>query len=259
MKMSGNTILITGGASGIGLELTRQLLARGNKLVMTGRNAAKLQKAKAEFPSIHTVVSDVSKVADIQALFDLVEADYPDVNVLINNAGIMRMINLHGGDATLADISNEIEINLSGPVRMVQAFLPHLKKKPTAAILNVTSGLAFVPLPIAPIYCATKAALHSYTRSLRAQLIYTNVKVFDLAPPATQTEMMDSADPEDTKHISVMKVADMVRAAMLGMEADRYEIRPGQANQLKIMNRIAPEFIFKQLSRPIERMLATVK
>jgi uncharacterized oxidoreductase len=141
---------------------------------------------------------------------------------------------------------------------MVKQFLPHLKTKSTAAIVNVTSGLAFVPLPISPVYCATKAGLHSYTLSLRVQLQKTKVKVFELAPPATQTELL-AADfnSDDMKGVSIMKVEDMVKVAVSGMKADRLEIRPGQSNQLKMMSRIAPQFILNQLSKPVERMLRT--
>jgi uncharacterized oxidoreductase len=133
--------------------------------------------------------------------------------------------------------------------------LPHLKTKSGAAIMNVSSGLAFVPLPISPVYCATKAGLHSFTESLRVQLKSTKVKVFDLAPPATQTELLSDFNVEDMKGVTIMKVDDMVKVAVKGMQTDRFEIRPGQANQLKIMSRVAPGFILKQMSRSVDRML----
>jgi uncharacterized oxidoreductase len=139
----------------------------------------------------------------------------------------------------------------------VKQFLPHLKTKSEAAIMNVSSSLAFVPLPISPVYCATKAGLHSFSESLRVQLKNTKVKVFDLAPPATQTELLGDFDVEDMKGASVMTVEDMVRVAVKGMQTDRFEIRPGQANQLKMMNRLAPGFILKQMSRSVDRMLKT--
>jgi uncharacterized oxidoreductase len=164
-------------------------------------------------------------------------------------------INVHGKSGSLEDITREIEINLSGPIRMVKQFLPHLKTKLEAAIMNVSSGLAFVPLPISPVYCATKAGLHSFTESLRVQLKSTKVKVFDLAPPATQTELLGDFNVEDMKGVTIMNVEDMVKVAVKGMQTDRFEIRPGQANQLKIMSRVAPGFILKQMSRSVDRML----
>jgi uncharacterized oxidoreductase len=121
--------------------------------------------------------------------------------------------------------------------------------------VNVSSGLAFVPLPISPVYCATKAGLHSFTESLRVQMKSTKVKVFDLAPPATQTELLGDFNFEEMKGVSIMKVDDMVKVAVKGMQTDRFEIRPGQSNQLKIMSRVAPGFILKQMSRSVDRML----
>jgi uncharacterized oxidoreductase len=259
MNISGNTILITGGASGIGFELTKQLLKQKNKIIITGRDQAKLDKVKKQFPEVHIIQSDVSKIKDIEVLFETIKKDFPAVNVLINNAGIMRTMNLHSEEGSMEDCTREIDINLNGPIRMIRKFLTHLKTKPNAAIVNVTSGLAFVPLPTSPVYCATKAALHSYTQSLRVQLKNTNVKVFELAPPATQTELLGDFDSQDMKDITVMKVEDMVAAAIKGIESDRFEIRPGQSNQLKMMSRIAPDFILKQLSKPVDRMLSAMK
>jgi uncharacterized oxidoreductase len=258
MKLKNNTILITGGASGIGYELTKQLTALGNTILITGRDQAKMDRAKAAFPKIHTFQSDVSDPEAIATLYQKVTQQFPELNILINNAGIMRKINVHDKAGSLEDITREIEVNLSGPIRMVKRFLPHLKTKSEAAIMNVSSGLAFVPLPISPVYCATKAGLHSFTESLRVQLKNTKVKVFDLAPPATQTELLSGDfDAEDMKGASIMKVEEMVQVAVKGMQTDRFEIRPGQANQLKMMNRLAPGFILKQMSRSVDRMLRT--
>jgi uncharacterized oxidoreductase len=255
MKLSGNTILITGGSSGIGLELAKKLEALGNQILITGRDAKKLEAAKKLLPKVRAYQSDVSDAAAIEALYTKVTADFPELNILINNAGIMRTINVHDESGSLEDITREIEINLNGPIRMVKRFLPHLKKKPSAAIMNVSSGLAFVPLPVSPVYCATKAALHSFTMSLRVQLKKTNVKVFELAPPATQTELLGEFDSEDMKGIAIMPLADMVAAAVKGLGSDQFEIRPGQSNQLKLMSRVAPQFILNQMSKSVDRML----
>jgi uncharacterized oxidoreductase len=179
----------------------------------------------------------------------------PNLNIVINNAGVARALNLHKEGGSLDELTREIEINFRGPVQMAWRFLPHLKKMPSAAIVNVSSGLAFVPLPIMPIYCATKAALHSFSLSLRAQLKNTQVKVFEVAPPTTQTELIADFAPEDLKGISVMSVGDLVKATIKGLENDELEIRPGQSNQLRFMNRVAPGFILTQLSKPVDRML----
>ncbi|PWV99480.1 putative oxidoreductase [Paenibacillus cellulosilyticus] len=256
MKLASNTVLITGGSSGIGFELAKRLIQLGNTVIITGRDQSRLEKAKKQLPQVHTIQSDVSDPEAIIALHDTVVGQFPQLNVLINNAGTMRKINLHDSQIDLLDISIETETNLNGPIRMVKQFLPHLKKQEAAAIMNVTSGLAFVPLPMSPIYCASKAGLHSYTKSLRVQLRNTNVKVFELAPPLTQTTLLDSFDADDMKGSKPMDVVAMVGQAIKGLEQDRYEIRPGQSNTLMMMNRIAPQFILNQLSKSTDKMLS---
>lgn len=259
MNLSNNTILITGGAGGIGFEFAKQFIDLGNTVLITGRDMAKLEDVKKRLPKVHIFQSDVADPNAIEALYKKVIAAFPNLNIVVNNAGVMRAINLHDQNGGLTDITKEIEINLCGPIRMVKQFLPHLKKQATAAIVNVSSGLAFVPLPTTPVYCATKAGLHSYSLSLRVQLKNTSVKVFELAPPATKTELLSEFEPEDMKDVAVMPVTEMVNAAVKGMKNDVFEIRPGQSNQLKLMNRIAPQFILNQLSKPVDRMLATNK
>ncbi len=259
MNINGNTILITGGASGIGLELVKQLTPLKNTILITGRDQNKLDKAKKLYPGIHTFQSDVSDPKAISALFEKVTKEFPELNILINNAGVMKVINIHDSAEDLVELTREIDINFAGPVRMTKKFLPHLKKKSNAAIVNVSSGLAFTPLPSSPVYCATKAAMHSFSLSLRVQLKKTNVKVFELAPPATKTELLGEFDPEDMKGISIMTVEKMVECAVEGMKNDQLEIRPGQSNQLKFMSRLAPQFILNQMSKPVDRMLSKVQ
>lgn len=259
LQLVNNTILITGGASGIGLELVKQLSALNNTILITGRDLLKLEKAKKLYPQIHIFQSDVSDPKAVVALFDKVTKEFPDLNILINNAGIMKTINLHDKADDLVELTKEIDTNLYGPIRMTKKFLPHLKTKQAAAIMNVSSGLAFVPLPTSPVYCATKAAIHSFTLSLRVQLKNTKVKVFELAPPATQTELLGEFDPADMKGISIMKVEKMVEEALHGMKVNQLEIRPGQSNQLKLMSRMAPQFILNQMSKSIDRMLSATK
>ncbi|EQA47235.1 KR domain protein [Leptospira broomii serovar Hurstbridge str. 5399] len=259
MKLNGNTILITGGASGIGLEMASRLLERDNSVIITGRNKEKLKSAKEKLPKLHTIQSDVSSEKEIESLYQEVIKRFPNLNVLINNAGVMRVVNFHETHSSLTDFTREININLIGSIWMTKQFIPHLKKQPVGAIIQITSGLAFVPLPTSPIYCATKAALHSFVQSLRVQLKNTNLKIFEVAPPATQTEMLGQFEPSDMKGVSIMKVEDMVRDTLKGIEKDSFEIRPGQSNQLKFMSRLAPDFILNQMSKSIDRMLAGSK
>ena len=257
MELSGNTILITGGTSGIGLELATQLSKRKNTVIVTGRDPNKLHELQQKLPGVYTYQSDVSDPAAIVSLYQRVTNDFPDLNVLINNAGVMRMLSLKGQHG-IQDIGREIDINLLGPVRMVEQFLPFLTMKRQAAIINVSSGLAFVPLPSAPIYCATKAAIHSYSQSLRVQLRNTSVKVFEVAPPPTNTPLMDNfgSDSFNSQSPGVMNVEKMVRAALKGLGRDTYEIRPGTSNVLKVMSRLAPTLMLRQLSRPVATELA---
>ena len=248
MKLSDKTILITGGASGIGLELARQLLPRGNTVLVTGRDQEKLDAARRALPGLHTFQSDVGDPAAIASLRQDVLARFPALDTLINNAGIMRNLNLND-DRDLSDVTREIEINLSGPIRMVQQFLPHLKTRPGALIVNVSSGLAFVPMLAAPVYSATKAAMHSYSQSLRGQLEGTGVTVVELAPPGVETPLFRTGFEAETKGQKAMPVAVLAKKAIAGIEAGQREIRPGQSNLLKVLSRMAPDFAFKQLTK----------
>jgi uncharacterized oxidoreductase len=147
MNLRSNTIVITGGGSGIGYEFTKQLTALGNTILITGRDQAKMDRAKAAFPKLHTFRSDVSDPKAIATLYEEVTQQYPELNILINKAGIMREINIHDKAGSLEDFTRKIEINLSGPICTVKHFVPHLKTQSEAAIMNVSSGLAFVPCP----------------------------------------------------------------------------------------------------------------
>ena len=186
MKLAQQTILITGGTSGIGRELARVLVLRGNVVIITGRDADRLRATLDAFPGLHGFQSDLADSAAIARLYQDVTTRFPKLSVLINNAGIMRNIDLLE-PRSLTDLTTEIAIGLSGPIQMAQQFLPHLRAQRDAAIVNVTSGLAFIPMPISPIYCAAKAGLHSYTQSLRAQLAGSTVAVYEIAPPGVET------------------------------------------------------------------------
>jgi uncharacterized oxidoreductase len=254
MELKNNTILITGGTSGFGYLFAAKLLSLGNTVIITGRNQARLNETKKRLPGLHTFQSDVSDAEAITNLYEQVIRQFPDLNMLINNAGEMRKINLHDASIDLHTITKEIEINLSGPVRMVQQFLPHLKSKKSAAILNVTSGLALVPFPLAPIYGATKSGLRAYTKSLRMQLKKTNIKVFELVAPGSNTPLNDKfggeADPK-----MLMEPGKLIDRAIMGLSKDEFEIYPGIARVMRIMSRLAPNVLFNQLSRITEKAL----
>ena len=256
MELKNNTILITGGTSGFGLEFAKRLLQLGNTVIVTGRDQAKLSSAKKNLTGLHTFQSDVSNPEEIADLFEKVTSQFPKLNILINNAGQMRKISLHDTSIGISDITREIETNLMGPIRMVQAFLPHLKKMNSAAILNVTSGLALVPFPIAPIYGATKSGLRSYTKSLRVQLKNTNIKVFELIAPAAKTPLNDEFRNLDGYDVKQMDPAQLIDVAIKGLEKDKYEIYPGIARILYFMSRLAPGFMLTTLSKAGAREMA---
>jgi uncharacterized oxidoreductase len=190
----------------------------------------------------------VSDPGAIAALHDCVLAQFPALDTLVNNAGIMRNLNLNQ-NRDLHDVTREIEINLSGPVRMVQQFLSHLKTREGALIVNVSSGLAFIPFPASPVYCATKAAIHSFTQSLRVQLDGKGVTVIELAPPAVETPLLRGEFAEEMKGQKGMDVKVLAARAIAGIEAGKPEVRPGLSNVLKAMSRIAPQFMLEQMAK----------
>ncbi|CAM5731323.1 SDR family NAD(P)-dependent oxidoreductase [Bacillus circulans] len=191
MKLSNNTILITGGNAGIGLAFAERFIDAGNTVVVCGRREEALQQAKEKYPSLITYVSDLSVEAERVKLFEWVTAHYPEVNVLVNNAGIQQRFNVLKADAKndWSYFNKEITINMEAAIQMSMLFAPYFSEKENAAIINVTSGLAFTPMVIAPIYSATKAAMHSFTVSLRHQLSDTSIEVIEVAPPAVNTDL----------------------------------------------------------------------
>jgi uncharacterized oxidoreductase len=237
MDLRSDTVLITGGSSGIGLEMARQLTALGNTVVITGRDRAKLEATKKELPKVHIYQSDVSDPQGIKDLAARVTADFPRLNVVINNAGIMRPIDFH--DTDYDRVCDEVDVNLSGPIRLVQQFLPHLKKQPRAAIVNVTSGLAFITFEKTPIYSASKSGLHAYTKTLRLQLKTTGIEVYELAPPKTSAPLFDRSGPEAGKQARVptIEVPKVVSIAIRSIQKGRFEILPGLSKVLKLAGR----------------------
>lgn len=248
MKVTGRTVLITGGTSGIGLELARRFLARGNVVIVTGRNEDKLAATERELPGVHAIRCDVGDPADITRLHEHVMHEFPALDIIVNNAGIMRNIKL-SAQRSLDDIAREIDIGLSGPIRMIQQFLPSLMGRPEAMIVNVTSGLAFVPFPAAPIYSAAKAGLHAYTRALRAQLSNSSVRVIELAPPGTDTGLFHNEFEQETSGTKPMPLGTLADKAIAGIEAGRNDIRPGLSTVLKLLSRVAPDFGLQQLAK----------
>jgi uncharacterized oxidoreductase len=188
MSFTGNTVLITGGTSGIGRALAEALQQKGNTVIIAGRRKNLLDEVTKANPGMHGVELNIDDAADIARVAQQLTKDFPALNAVINNAGIMRPEDVTTGQVATAEAI--IATNLLGPIRLTATLMPHLLQQPKATIFTVTSGLAFVPLALFPTYCATKAAIHSYSMSLRHQLRETNVRVREIIPPWVATELM---------------------------------------------------------------------
>ncbi len=195
MQTNGNTILITGGGSGIGRALAEAFHALDNQVVIAGRRKQLLDETVAANPGMKSAVFDIENADAIRSFASQLTKDYPDLNAVIHNAGIMRVEDLKSGG--VADAEAVITTNLLGPIRLTAALLPQLLSRPRATIMTVSSGLAFVPITITATYCATKAAIHSYSQSLRYQLKGTSVQVLELIPPYVQTQLMGYRQAND--------------------------------------------------------------
>jgi uncharacterized oxidoreductase len=252
MKLKGSTILITGGTSGIGLEFVKQLTAQGANIIITGRNLDALRRAKNNHPNIQVFQSDVSKPEDVAQLYTDVVRQFPELNMIINNAGIMRLLDLQDDTIDLSDITQEIAINLSGTIQMVHQFLPHLLTKTSAAIINVSSGIAFMPYSIAPIYSASKAGVRAYTKALRLQLEDTGVKVFEMIPPGVTTNLQnDWVLPPNPS--MMMEVDKMVSIAINGLIKDEPELKPFMIRVIKLISRLIPGLLIKFGNREFKK------
>ena len=211
MQTTHNTILITGGGSGIGRGLAEAFHALGNQVIISGRSQSKLDAVTSANPGMKSGAVDMADAGSIRAFAARFVLDHPDLNVLINMAGVMYSENLLDQQDSLADAEATVATNLLGPIRLTAALLPALLKQPRGVVMNVTSGLAFVPLAMNPTYCATKAAIHSYTESLRYQLKDTSIQVLELVPPYVQTSLTGERQANDPM---AMPLADCIAEVM---------------------------------------------
>lgn len=223
MKLTGNTIFITGGGSGIGRGLAEALHRRGNQVIISGRRAERLQATIDANPGMRAVSLDITNPSDVQAVAAKLIADYPDLNVLINNAGIMYP---DGAQGPVDDdlLRSTVDTNLLGPIRMTSALIEHLKTRDDAVVANVTSVLGFVPLAITAVYSSTKAALHSYTLSQRYLLRDSKVSFIEIAPPWVRTELLNSTEEE-----RAMPLDTFIEGAIEQLGTDANEILVGPA------------------------------
>lgn len=245
MKLTDNTILITGGASGIGFALAKQL-SRNNQVIICGRNEATLQAAKAEVPDLVTRVCDV---ADPTSRFEMVKwlrDAHPELNVLINNAGVQTRRDFTQ-EASIGNLDQEVAINFTAPIHLITELLPTLSQKDKAFIINVSSGLAFTPMADVPVYCATKAALHSFTLSLRHQLKATGVSVIELAPPIVDTTLGGGIRSDGAANKMMMTPEAFASEALAQLAEGKSEILVGISVQTRQMG----EALFERINSHI--------
>jgi len=235
MQTSHHTILITGGTSGIGLELVRQFYRLGNHILVASSNAKKLEQLKSEFPKIEIMSCDLSDRFSVRKLIDHCLTSYREIDMVINNAGIQNNYTWVDEKEGYKKIEDEIQINFTSPMQIIYGLLPLLIEKPNSAIVNVSSGLAFVPKKSAPIYCATKSAIHNATKALRYQLETTSVKVFEIIPPLVDTAM--------TKGRGKGKISpkQLVDEFIRNLENDHFESNIGKVKFLRLIQRILPK------------------
>lgn len=245
MNIQNRTVLITGGGSGIGYEIARSLSALGNRVIITGRNEDKLLKASQTLGNVTAIRCDVTKESDVVSLTKRIKSEFGDLSILINNAGVAHVHNLHQGSDTLGIANQEMEINYLSIVRLTEHLLPVLKAQPISAIINVTSIVVYAASVLIPTYSASKAALHSYTQVLRNALADTSVKVFELMPPLVNTDMAKDIGGE-TRGIPSSEVASQLLRAI---QDDRYEIHVGMTADFYQVFLSSPEQAFKVLNQ----------
>ncbi len=232
MKLSGRTVFITGGTSGIGLGLAKAFRLSKSRVIVCGRNKEKLSAVSERSPDITTLPCDVGDARQRQDLAQEVLRRFPDLDILVNNAGIQRYIDLKKGYTELKAGEDEIAINLVSTVELTALFIGHLMQKPSAAIINVSSGLGFMPMLSTPVYSATKAAIHAYTLVLRQQLINTSVKVVEIVPPMVDTDLnKEGRDAAQVKFRGI-SVAEYIPTIINGLQNDVDTIFHGDSENI---------------------------
>lgn len=246
MKRSGNTILVTGGGTGIGLALVEILLKEGNEVIICGRTKATLDEAKNRFPQLYTIVADLSDAEGRSALQLEIATRFPKLNVLINNAGIYSITDIMQPDY-VATLEKELDTNLIAPIALIQELMPILESQGDATIANVTSGYVFLPSVQSSAYSASKVALRAITRSLRFLLRKTTIRVVEIIPPAVATQMNNG------KKISMMTTELFAKKVFKGLVAGDDEIVVGVSKIGKLLSRIAPKFGFNKMNSDEEK------
>ena len=243
MILQNNTILITGGSSGIGLELAKRLIEKNNKVIICSRSKDKLEKAKVKYPDIEIFQCDLSKEKECERLTHWIKETHKECNILINNAAIVHITNFYKDEKILEKAKTEIHTNLLAPIILTKLFIPILEKNPKPKLINITSGLAYVPKADYPFYNATKSALHSFTQTLRMQMDKSAIDILEVFLPPVDTPFHKGNPPK--KVITVEKAVDKM---ISGIEKEEIEIRVGITKLIYLISRIAPKFASKKVN-----------
>lgn len=251
MKLSGNTVLITGGATGIGYSLAEKFLDEGNKVIICGRREARLLEAQKNHPELNIKVCDVANQNDRLDLFNWIKDNFNDLNIVINNAGVQKDIDFTKGTEELLKGEDEIKINFEAPVFLSALFIPFLTGKKGAAIINVSSDLAFAPIARFPIYCATKAAMHSFSMTLRHQLRETGIRVFEVTPPLVDTELNKEGRKKSGLKVD-LKPEEFAAAVVKGLKNGQFEIGYGMSEKIRNSSREELDSTFQRMNPVIK-------
>jgi uncharacterized oxidoreductase len=243
MKLKGNTILITGGSSGIGLETAKYLANNGNTIIICGRSKEKLESAKKLIPSLHTYQCDISSISECERLFNYIKKSFPECNILINNAAIVNKTNFLSDGEILAKAELEMKTNYLGPIALTKLFIPMLEQNPNSKIIYITTGLVYSPKAVYPIYCSTKAALHSFIQTLRIQMKDCKVRIIEVLMPAVDTPFHDGNPPK-----IAITTEKAVKEMIIGLEKGDTEIKVAGIKLLYLISRLAPSFALKKIN-----------
>jgi len=249
MKLSGNTVLITGGATGIGFAMAEAFLQSGSEVIICGRREGRLQEARQKHPQLHVRTCDVTNFSDCEALARWIAGSFQSLNVLVNNAGVQRDIDFTRGIDAYLTGQSEIKVNLEAPIVLSGLFIPQLVGKDPAAIVNVSSGLGLVPAAPMPVYSATKAGIHAFSMALRHQLSKLGIRVFEIVPPAVDTELNPEGRAERGDFKAGLEPAEFVTAVMRGLEGDVLEIGYGMTAGMLKASRADLDRAFQEMNR----------
>lgn len=243
MILQNNTILITGGSSGIGLEMAKRLAQLNNKVLICGRTKEKLEEVRQKNPEIDIFQCDLAKPEECKRLADWIKKKYPDCNILINNAAIVHRTNFHEDADAITKVEHEIYTNFMAPVILTKLLIPVLEKHPNPNIINITTGLVYMPKAAYPFYNSTKAALHSFTQVLRIQLTRSPIEVIEIMYPAVDTPWHNGNPPD-----IAIKPGVAVQEALDKLEEGKPEIKVGKVKLIYRISRLAPSFALKKIN-----------